>query len=148
MRRIAVSLSSILVAASVLASPPTHNQLGYAHKILSRGATMTVEITLKPKRSFDNVSVQAGSGVASLAPDCSFAGVSAGGSYVCRFEVTGKPTDAAMTVNIVAENTPATHALAQTEVHHLTMTNSAFLRSAARATASKHSLISSAPTPP
>jgi hypothetical protein len=146
MTRIALSLSSILLAGSAIASPPTHNQLGYAHKIIRNGATMTVEITLKPKRSFDSVSVQAGSGVASISPDCSFIGVTVGGSYVCRFDVTGKPTDAAMTVNIVAESTPAPHALVHAEVHHLTMPNSAFVRSAAAAAASKHTLISSWPS--
>ncbi|HWS68813.1 MAG TPA: hypothetical protein VN325_39080 [Steroidobacteraceae bacterium] len=146
MTRIALSLSSILLAGSAIASPPTHNQLGYAHKIIRSGATMTVEITLKPKRSFDSVSVQAGSGVASISPDCSFIGVTVGGSYVCRFDVTGKPTDAAMTVNIVAESTPAPHALVHAEIHHLTMPNSTFVRSAAAAAASKHTLISSRPS--
>jgi hypothetical protein len=144
MIRISLGLSSILLAGGVIASPPTHNQLGYTHKILSRGATMTVEITLKPKRSFDSVSVQPGSGVASISPDCSFTGVIMGGSYACRFDVTGKPTDAAMTVNIIAESTPAPHALVQAEVHHLTMTNSAFVRSTAAA--SKHTLMSSGPS--
>jgi hypothetical protein len=148
MTRIALSLSSILLAGSAIASPPTHNQLGYAHKIIRSGATMTVtvEITLKPKRSFDSVSVQAGSGVASISPDCSFIGVTVGGSYACRFDVTGKPTDAAMTVNIVAESTPAPHALVHTEVHHLTVPNSAFVHSAAAAATSKHTLISSRPS--
>ena len=146
MTRIALSLLSMLTVGSAIASPPTHNQLGYAHKIVSSGATMTVEITLKPKRSFDSVSVQAGSGVASISPDCSFTGVTVGGSYVCRFDVTGKPTDAAMTVNIVAESTPVPHALVHAEVHHLTLTNSAFVRPAAAAAASKHTLMSSGPS--
>lgn len=136
----------MLTVGSAMASPPTHNQLGYAYKILNSGAAMTVEITLKPKRSFDSVAVQAGSGVASISPDCSFAGVTEGGSYVCRFEVTGKPTDAAMTVNIVAQSTPAPHALLHAEVHHLTLTNSAFVRSAAAAATSTHVLISSGPS--
>jgi hypothetical protein len=143
MTRILLSLSLMLLVGSAMASPPTRNELGYTHKILSRGATITVEITLKPKRSFDSVSVQAGSGVGSISPDCSFAGVTVGGSYVCRFDVTGKPTDAAMTVNVVAESRPSTHGLVQTEIHHLTMTNSGFVRSAA--TASKHALMSSRP---
>jgi hypothetical protein len=115
MTRIALSLLSMLTVGSAIASPPTHNQLGYAHKIVSSGATMTVEITLKPKRSFDSVSVQAG-------------------------------TDAAITVNIVAESTPVPHALVHAEVHHLTLTNSAFVRPAAAAAASKHTLMSSGPS--
>jgi hypothetical protein len=146
MPKLIFGLLSVLFVGSAMASTPTRNQLGYAHKIINSGTTMTVEIRLKPKRSFDSVSVQAGSGVASISPDCSFTGLTAGGSYVCRFDVTGKSTDAAMTVNIVAESTPAPHALVETEVHHLTMTNSGFVRPAAGIAASKHTLMSSGPS--
>jgi hypothetical protein len=145
MKRFSLSVYLMVVAGSAMGSPATPNQLGYSHKILSQGATVSVEISLKPKRSFDRVSVQSGSGVASLYPDCSFASVTTGGSYVCRFDVSGKPTDAAMTVNIVAESRPSPHGLVQTEIHHLTMANSAFVHSAASATPSKHALMTSRP---
>jgi hypothetical protein len=145
MRKITFGLLSVsmLLAAGAPASTATHNQLGYAHKIIAGGTTMTVEIRLKPKRSFDSVTVEAGSGVASLSPDCSFSALTAGGSYVCRFDVTGKSTDAAMTINIVAESRPSPHALVETEVHHLTITNSGFARPAAGVAASRHTLMSS-----
>lgn len=146
MPKLLLGLLSILLAGSATASTATRNQLGYAHKIINSGATMTVEIRLKPKRSFDTVSVEAGSGVASLSPDCSFTGLTAGGSYVCRFDVTGKSTDAAMTINIVAESRPTPHALVETEVHHLTLSNSGFVRPAAGMAASKHTLMSSRPS--
>jgi hypothetical protein len=143
MPKIIFGLVSTLLVGSAMASTATHNQLGYAHKIVNSGTTMTVEIRLKPKRSFDTVSVQAGSGVASISPECAFTGLAAGGSYVCRIDVTGKSTDAAMTVNIVAESRPAPNALVETEVHHLTMTNSGFVRPAAGIAASRHTLMSS-----
>jgi hypothetical protein len=129
----------LLCGAVASASPPTRDALGFSHKIINAGATMTVEITLKPRRAFDTVAVRAGSGVASLSPDCSFAGVTVGGSYVCRFDVTGKPTAAAMSVNIVAESTPAPHALVQTEIHHLSFRNEAYVRAAPAA--SSHEVI-------
>ena len=131
----------VLWAAAATASQPTHNQLGFSHRIISSGATVTVEITLKPKHAFDTVSVQGGSGVATLSPDCTFTGVTVAGSYVCRFDVTGKPTDAAMTVNVVAESTPASHAVVQTEVHHLSFRNEAYVRSTPAA--SSHEVVGS-----
>jgi hypothetical protein len=126
------AMLTLTLVAGAAASPPTRNELGLSHTVLS-ASPVTVEITLKPKRLFDGVAVEAGSGVAALTPPCAFAAVTEGGSYVCRFEVTGNSTDSAMTVNIVAQHVPAANAQALV----------GFVRAAA-SPSSKHVLDSSA----
>jgi hypothetical protein len=144
MAQVLISLTSIALGlGSALASTPTVNDLGFGYKIMSLRPTTTVEIRLKPTRSFDTVTVEAASGVASLTPSCGFSGVVAGGSYVCRVDVAGKPADAAMTLSIVASRAEPGGAVPQTEIHHLTLANSSFVRSARRAARSKHVLTSS-----
>jgi hypothetical protein len=135
------ALLALTLVGAAFASQPERNELGLSHKLLSNNP-VTVEIRLKPKRLFDGVAIEAGSGVAALSPPCSFAAVTEGGSYVCRFEVTGNPGDAAMTVNVVAQHLPSASAQAHMEIHHLTFRNPAFARSSPPS--SKHVLQSSA----
>jgi hypothetical protein len=130
------------IIAQAFASPPGHDELGFSHQVLSTNP-ITVEISLKPKRHFDGVTLEAGSGVAAITPACSFSAVTEGGSYSCRFEVTGRPTDPAMTVNIVGSYLATSKAPALVEIHHLTFKNPTFVRSTPPPS-SKHVLQSSA----
>jgi hypothetical protein len=141
-RTIAAMLLTLTLAAGATASPPLHDDLGLSHKVISVNP-LTVEITLRPKRLFDSVAVEAASGVATLTPACAFSAVTEGGSYSCRFELTGNSTDAAMTVNVVAQHLASANAQALVEVHHLTFRNPAYLHSSPRPS-SKHSLSSTA----
>jgi hypothetical protein len=127
---ILAALLALSLIAGATASPPARNELGLNHKLISSNP-LTIEITLKPKRLFDGVAVEAGSGVAVLTPPCAFAAVTEGGTYVCRFELSGNPADAAMTVNIVAQHVPSANAQAVVEIHHLTFRNPGFIRSSA-----------------
>jgi hypothetical protein len=129
-KSILAALLALSLVTGAAASPPARNELGLSHKLIS-GNPIAVEITLKPKRLFDGVAVEAGSGVAAVTPPCAFAAVTEGGSYVCRFEVTGNSADAAMTVNIVAQHVPSVNAQVMMEIHHLTFRNPGFIRSTA-----------------
>jgi hypothetical protein len=139
-RTITALLSALTLAAGAGASPPGHDDLGLSQKVISVNP-LTVEITLRPKRLFDGVVVEAASGVATLAPACAFSAVTEGGVYSCRFEVTGNSTDAAMTVNVVAQQLPSANAQALLEIHHLTFRNPAYLH-ASPGPSSQHSLSS------
>ena len=134
-----------LVAATGSASLPVSNELGIRFKIIAAGPTATVEIRLKPHRDFASVSVEAASGVASLTPPCGFANVVVGGSYVCRVEVTGQPSDPAMTLNVVARHAAAGGGLPETEIHHLSVKNASFVASK-KAQAASHHVVTSAVT--
>ena len=68
-----------MLAGVALASPPMHNSMGARFRVVSRGPTSTIEITLSPRAAFDTVTVEAGSGVASLTP-CAFTAVVPAGS--------------------------------------------------------------------
>jgi hypothetical protein len=117
-----------LVLASVAsATPPSQNALGTTFKLVSKGQTNTVEISLKPTTSFDTVSVEGASGVESLTPPCSFSSVVVGGSYVCRVNVTQKAGEASFTLNVVGIKTldPAKPRLV--EVSHFTIANADFV---------------------
>jgi len=141
-RTIGGALLALAFGAGAAASPPSHDELGFSHKVIS-ASPLTVEITLRPKRLFDSVAVEAGSGVAAVAPGCAFSAVTEGGIYVCRFELTGNSADPAMTVNIIAQHLPAANAQALLEIHHLTFKNPAYRRSSP-GPSSKHSLSSAA----
>jgi hypothetical protein len=137
-------LAALAVGAAT-ASVPTSNDLGVRFKVLKSGPTTTVEIRMTPRRDFDSVTVEAASGVASLAPTCGFANVRvvAGGSYLCRVDVTGKSSEAAMTLNVVARRAVPGGTVPVTEVHHLSVKNSGFALSQKSAAASHHDVADS-----
>jgi hypothetical protein len=141
-----VGLSVALAIGAANASVPTSNELGVRFKVLRTGPTATVEIRMTPQRGFDSVTVEAASGVASLTPACGFTSVTVvpGGSYVCRVDVTGKPSEAAMTLNVVARRTVPGGTVPAMEVHHLSIKNSAFALPQKSATASHHNVADSA----
>ena len=140
----AASLSIVIGTAS--ASVPTSNELGVRFTVITSGPPATVEIRLTPRQSFDTVDIEAASGVASLAPPCAFSNVVAGGSYVCRVDVTGKPSDPAMTINVVAQHARSGNGLPETEIHHLSVKNKSFLPSKKAQAASHHVVASSSAT--
>jgi hypothetical protein len=138
----ATGIFVLLVSAAASASVPSSNELGVRFKVLRNGATVSVEIRLTPRRDFDSVAVEAGSGVASLAPSCAFTnvGVGVGGSYVCQLDVTGKPSAAAMTLNVIARRAVPGGTVPVMEVHHLSLRNTAFALSQKNAAASHHNV--------
>ncbi len=129
---VAAALMSAALAGSASATPPTRNDLGSTFKLISTGQTSTIEIRLKPKTSFDSVSVEAASGVGSLTPPCSFAAVVVGGSYVCRVHVTHQPGTPSLTVNVVGERTVDPAKPRVLEVRHFTLASPGFVAPAAR----------------
>jgi hypothetical protein len=128
---------ALAVTAMAFASTATNNELGVKFKSVAAGATTTVEIRLAPRRAFDSVTVEAASGVATLNPPCAFSNVAPGGTYSCRVELTGKTTDPTMTVNVVAQHAAANQLL-ETETHHFSVKNAAFVRSTKPRAASHH----------
>jgi hypothetical protein len=120
---------ALLAATLVAATPPARNELGTSFSVISRGPTSTIEIRLSPRRSFERVDVEAGSGVASLSPPCSFPNVTGGGSYVCRVDVTAKASDPAMTVNVVGHHAGEAGRPGHFEIRHFTLINPAYVRS-------------------
>src|SRR6185312_11683719 len=130
---------ALAVCTGAFASPPSHRQLGASFTVLSAGQTVTVEIRLKPRASFDTVRVEAGSGAESLTPPCSFANVVRGGSYVCRVNVTHAPDEASLTLNIVGERQIDPSKPRVFEVRHFTIANPGFVAPARKG--------SSRPTP-
>ena len=141
----AIAAISLAIGATS-ASVPTSNEVGVRFKVITPGPTVVVEIRLTPRRSFDTVSVEAASGVASLAPPCAFTHVVAGGSYVCRVDLTGKPSDPAMTLNVVAQSVSPGGGLPETEIHHLSVRNASFVPSKKAQAASHHVVTGSATT--
>jgi hypothetical protein len=123
-----------------LATVPVSNELGLSMKVLKGGATSTVELKFQPKRSFDSVTIEAASGVASLNSSCAFAhsGVIAGHSYTCQVDVSGKSSDAAMTVNVIGRRAVPGGVVPETEMHNLSIRNSGFAVAHKRASASHH----------
>lgn len=119
---------ALLAASWVAATPPARNDLGTSFRIIARGPTSTIEIRLSPRQAFERVDVEAGSGVASLSPPCSFSNVSGGGSYICRVDVTAKASDPAMTVNVVGHRAGETGKPGHFEVRHVTLINPAYVR--------------------
>lgn len=146
---IGAGMGVALAIGTATASVPTSNELGVRFKVLKAGPTATIEIRMTPRRDFDSVTVEAASGVASLIPSCGFTNLTvvAGGSYVCKVEVTGKPAEAAMTLNVIARRAVAGGTVPVVEVHHLTVKNSAFALAQKSAAASHHDVAESAPTP-
>jgi hypothetical protein len=142
-------LPLMLSVGTALASVPTSDELAIRFKVLKSGPTSTVEIRISPRSDFDSVAVEAASGVASMTPPCAFTKgkVTAGESYVCRMELAGKPSDAAMTINVIARRTVPGGLLPVLEVHHLSVKNSAFARSQKSAAASHHDVATGAATP-
>ena len=138
--RLVAVVSFSLIAGTASASVATSNELGVKFTVVKSGSTTTVEIRMTPRRDFDSVMVEAASGVASLTPSCGFSNVAvvAGGSYVCRVDVTGKPSDAAMTLNVVARRSAPGGAVPVMEMHHLTVKNSAFVPAKKSVAASHH----------
>lgn len=139
-RWLAVVLAAALVLGEADATVPTSNELGVHFKVLKTGPTTTVEIRMTPRRDFDSVTVEAASGVATLTPPCAFRNVTAAAAkhYSCKVDVTGKSTEAAMTLNVIARRSAPGGAAPETEVHHLTIRNSAYALSQKRPVASHH----------
>ena len=145
----AAAMTAALAMGTASASVPMSNDLGVHFRVLSSGPTASVEIRVTPRRDFDSVSVEAASGVASLTPSCGFTSlpVVAGGSYVCRVDVTGKPSEAAMTLNVIGRRAVPGGTVPVIEMHHLSVKNSAFALSQKRAASSHHDVADSAPIP-
>ena len=124
----ATGLAALLAVGGAGASVPTSNELGVRFKVLRAGTTASIEIRLTPRRDFESVSVEAASGVESLTHSCTFsnAKVAAGGSYVCEVPLTGMPSEAAMTLNVIARRTVPGGTVPVMEVHHLSVKNAAF----------------------
>ena len=118
---------AIAICNAAFARPPTHRELGATFKVLATGPAVTVEIRLKPRASFDTVHVEAGSGVGSLTPPCSFTSVVRGGSYVCRVNVTHAPDRASLTLNVVGERQVDPSKPRIFEVSHFTIANPEFV---------------------
>ena len=133
-------LGLLLCVLSGNASVPTSNELGIEMKVLKAGAPATVELRFVPKRNFDAVVIEAASGVASLNTSCDLAhtGVVAGRTYVCQAEISGKPSEAAMTLNVIARRQIPGGAVPVMEVHNLSIRNTAFAVSQKHASASHH----------
>ena len=142
-RRPFLALPGIFLLLGLLtnagATPTSSRLLGLSHRVMSTGATLTLELIFRPKRDFDRILVEAGSGVKGLSPDCHFDGVTANTPYVCRLEVSGTTADAYMTLNVVGTNQPPGKALMQMELQHLTFRNGAFRKAAP--TLSSHELV-------
>ncbi len=138
-----------LAIGAASASVPTSNELGVRFKVLRSGATATIEIRMTPRRDFDAVAVEAASGVASLTPSCAFTNVKvvAGGSYVCKVDITGLPTEAAMTLNVIARRSVPGGTVPVMEVHHLSLKNTAFALSQKNTSASHHNVAETPPLP-
>jgi len=147
--RMAAAMWAAFAMGTANASVPMSNELGVHFKVLRTGPTASVEIRVTPRHDFDSVTVEAASGVASLTPTCGFTKrpVVAGGSYVCRVDVTGKPSEAAMTLNVVGRRAVPGGTVPATEMHHLSVKNSAFALSQKNAAASHHDVADSAATP-
>ena len=137
------SAAGWLMAAGALASPPVQNSMGANFRVISQGATSTIEVYLKPQASFDSVRVEAASGVGSLTPACAFSAVVPGGSYSCQVHVSAAEGAAALTLNVVGERTVDPQKPRLVEVRHFTLnvpgsgapTVSAAAKSATRLTA-------------
>jgi len=138
-----------LAANAALATVPNSNELGVQFKVLKSGATATVEIRITPRRDFDSVAIEAASGVTSLTPSCAFTKVAvvAGGSYVCQVNVAGMPSEAAMTLNVVARRAVPGSTVPVMEVHHLSIKNAGFAASKRSAATSHHDVVSVPMTP-
>ena len=116
---LAVAAALVLPGLS-LADPPQANDLGALFKVISKAATTTVEIRLKPATAFEAVRVEAASGVASITPPCAFAQVQVGGSYVCQVDVVPKAGEFSLTLNVVGEKGEPGKAKV-VEVRHFTL---------------------------
>jgi hypothetical protein len=115
------SAAGLLLTAAALASPPMQNSMGAKFKVISKGATSTIEIRLEPQAGFDTVRVEAASGVGSLTPSCAFSAVVPGGSYSCQVHVSAAEGAAALTLNVVAEKTLDPRKPRLVEVRHFTL---------------------------
>jgi hypothetical protein len=120
---------ALLGASPVFATPPSNDHLAATFEILSTGPSIDMEIELRPTEPFDTVTVEAASGVASLNPACSFNDVVKGGSYVCRINVAGTSTDAALTINVVGQRALGPAKPSFVEVSNFTMVNPSFVPS-------------------
>ena len=144
-----MGLSLMLSVGTVLASVPASNELGIHFKVLRSGPPATVEIRIAPRRHFDSIAVEPASGAASVTSSCAFTKgeVAAGKFYSCQVEIAGRPSEAAMTINVVARRNVPGGTVPVMEVHHLTVKNSAFAISQKSATASHHDVAESVATP-
>ena len=115
-----LAAAALVLPCAVPASPPERNSLGAVFTVISKGATSTIEVRLHPKSAFENVRVEAASGVATVTP-CAFAQVEAGGSYSCRVDVTTKAGDSAFTLNVVGEKPVEAGKARVVEVRHFTL---------------------------
>jgi hypothetical protein len=145
--RLGLTLAALGLTVAARASTAIPNELGFHYRLLNVGSVNTLEISLRPKRDFAEVTLEAGSGVAAFSPECHFDALTAGTLYHCRIEVTGSPGDAAMTLRMTADHPRAGTALVTSEQHLVSIANAAFVRSAATASASRHALRATPRTP-
>ena len=141
-----IACAAALLAINVaVATVPNSNELGVKFKVLKASPTVTVEIRMTPRRDFDSVTVEAASGVATLVQSCAFSNlaVAAGHSYVCQVDLTGKPTAAAMTLNLIGRRAVPGGVVPVMEVHHLSVKNPSFAPSTRKAASSHHDVANS-----
>jgi hypothetical protein len=101
--RSALAAALLVAAAPVLASTPTRDRVHAAFQVVSRGQHNVIDVVIRPTDAFENVHLEAGSGVAGLVGACSFPGVVAGASYHCRIEADHVPGTPALTLKVVGE---------------------------------------------
>ncbi|MBS0393454.1 MAG: hypothetical protein JSR54_02450 [Proteobacteria bacterium] len=115
-----------LPALAALATPPTPSALGAAFRVVDSGASPTIEIRLRPSVAYDRVTVEPGSGVASLAPPCVFEPVAAGQTYTCRVTVAHTAGQASLTLNVVGQRPPVAGARRAADISHYTLRDPGF----------------------
>jgi hypothetical protein len=64
---------------------------------------------------------------------------------VCRVDVTGRPSDGAMTVNVIARRSVPGGVVPVVEIHHVSLRNPGFSASQKKAAATHHDVAASAP---
>ena len=139
---------AIITTTSAFASPPSRNNLGAKFTVLSKGVSSTVQITLRPKTSFDTVTVEAGSGATGITPPCTFADVVRGGTYECSVQVTQKASEASLTLNVVGQRVVNTAKPKLVEVSHFTLLNEAFVTTSGTTSSAEKPLLLSSPNNP
>ncbi|MBS0373560.1 MAG: hypothetical protein JSR73_03200 [Proteobacteria bacterium] len=112
-RYLPLKLAPVLAAAVLVAvgpaqaSTPTRDRVHAAFQVVSRGQHNVIDVVIRPTDAFENVHLEAGSGVAGLTGVCSFPSVVAGASYHCRIEVDHVAGTPALTLKVVGERAMA-----------------------------------------
>jgi hypothetical protein len=124
----ALFVAALLATASASATPPDRDALGARFTVVSTGPVTTVDVRLVPRTSFSTVTVERGSGAASISPACTFQAVVPGGSYVCRVNVTAIASEPSFTLNVVGTVEGPSGSIPRTQVANLTVLNSGYSR--------------------